>query len=71
MQTGNHRVADPRSRCAGQATTVRTDIRSGDEHAVGGVVGEPDRQEAEDERPRVPPEPDVLMQDVHAENDQR
>src|SRR5262245_32065140 len=36
---------------------------------VRGVVGEPDRQEAEHQRTRVAPEPEVLVQGVHQRDD--
>src|SRR5262245_24853980 len=36
---------------------------------VRGVVGEPDRQEAEHQRTRVAPDPEVLVQGVHQRDD--
>ena len=52
------------SRCAGQC--VRTSSHSSAEVAtrVGRVIEEADRQEAEDERPRLAPEPEILVQHV-------
>ena len=56
------------SRCDGQAAVVRAHISSADSEAESAVVGEADRQEAEDERMRRAPEPDVLVQDVERDN---
>ena len=43
----------------------------GDGDAIRPVPGEPDRQEAEDERTRRTPEPDVLVEHVEDEDRER
>src|SRR5262245_56297203 len=56
------------------ATPRKTDgsqiaiMQDGD--GIGGVIEEADRHEAEDERACVAPEPDVLMQHVHRDDDE-
>ena len=54
---------------AGQACVTSSPIRSGAATAEGRVVEEADRQEAEHERPRRAPEPDVLVQQRRAASD--
>ena len=53
------------SRCDGQSSrTSTTSSTARSPTRVGGVIEEADRQEAEDERPRLAPEPEVLVQHV-------
>ena len=69
MSGGDHRggvspSAAPSSRWEGQARATRSHIKRGGRDREARVVEEADGHEAEDERPRGAPEPDVLVQDV-------
>ena len=48
----------------GPRARVSSHISSGDGKAVGAVIGQPDRQEAEHERTGLPPEPEILVQQL-------
>src|SRR5688500_9621054 len=56
---------------AGPGDAGQPPHEQGDGEAIGPVPGEPDRQEAEDERPRCAPEPDVLVEHVEDHDRER